>query len=80
MTDGRTLCKAMTHILYHETCTLSHAHTQNLTPPRGLKRRPTLLPVSPFDCQYMTVPDLGESESWTTVHRVGECREGTERL
>lgn len=40
------------------------------------------MPVSPFDCQYMTVPDLGESESWTTVnkHRVGECREGPERL
>lgn len=30
----------------------------------------------------MTVPDLDESESWTTVnkHRARECGEGTERL
>lgn len=53
--------------------------TQKLTPPRGHKKAPTHLPVCPFDCQYTTMPDLDESESWTTVNklRVRECREGT---
>ena len=55
--------------------------TQNLTPPHGLIRTPTHSPVCPFDCQYVTVPDRDESESWTPVnkHRVCECGEGTER-
>lgn len=53
--------------------------TQKLAPPRGLKKAPTHLPVCPFDCQYTTMPDLDESESWTTANklRVRECREGT---
>lgn len=75
----RHTCLIVKHVPCHMP---THKPTQQLTPPRGLKRMPTHLPVCPFDCQYMTVPDLDESESWTTVNkqRVRECREGTERL
>lgn len=68
-------------IVKHVPCHVpTHKPTQKRTPPHGLKRLPTHLPLCSFDCQYMMVPDLDESESWATVNKHRECREGTERL
>lgn len=65
-----TLCKATTHILDRETCTLSlsytQTHTEANTYPVGFKEHPLTCLSAHFDCQHVTVPKLDESESWTT--------------
>lgn len=72
----------MTHTVFCEQVPCHMPTHRMLHLPVGSEERPLSLPVSPFDCQNETVPDLGESESWTTVNkqRGGECKEGTERL
>lgn len=81
-----TVCKATTHILDRETCTLSlsytQTHTETNTSPVGFKEHPLTCLSAHFDCQHVMVPKLDDSESRTTVNKLCVCgfREGTERL